>query len=835
MSNRIVSLKAEIDKTTKQLYEAMALAQKRTQEILTLNNEKVTYESTIQNLKYSNSQKETVNEELRGIISDLKKQLNDFQTKQITEIHQKRDSKNEENKSLLLAMKQLENDKNAIMVEYKELLSNEREEYAKSVKELHVKIMELQSKLDRRTSEASSSNGEALKEVVTKYTIKIAELEDKSFRLQSELDECKSDLESVRWKELAAERLTKMEQLNSQLEERHCHEVESYKAENEHWLTQINEMQREHMDLRARLTEQKTIYLKQLSEKDTQIEQLRIITNNLKTQIMNMQTMISVNDPSFDLSAIVEVDETSDALSQQGSERLELKFESTVDLHDSHEDVARIPASSTTIWQEPVIERLRREKQLASKQNAILRRQIKVLASRERRARLDAQNLKNQVFRISTTGNKVTTAETAALHNKIASLQAQLTSARREHHSSVALWDKWKRAQQAADRWQSRYEDKCQDVTKLEAGLSLAKSAVARLEKEKRTLLARLNESKPALHNKIASLQAQLTSARREHHSSVALWDKWKRAQQAADRWQSRYEDKCQDVTKLEAGLSLAKSAVARLEKEKRTLLARLNESKHDSQLIAIEKQEVETQEKPDGSVKEYSSHADALPVSTQALLDRVQAQQRRIAALEIAEKGNELLVAEYERSLAEITSLKGQVLKLESTLLEAQIRTPIKSAGDAQPELNYWKSYCEMLKEENVQLTQKINSMETLPITAQQHRVNDLEQTVLTLRGVINKLQAEQKSGGLHKKIDSRPSSSRSSYTEKGRTQLESHRIEVANLKRTIHDKDLLLERSKEMLKIAAEREDELLRENAYLHRQLEDLTRPKGGFISA
>lgn len=45
-------------------------------------------------------------------------------------------------------------------------------------------------------------------------------------------------------------------------------------------------------------------------------------------------------------------------------------------------------------------------------------------------------------------------------------------------------------------------------------------------------------------------------------------------------------------------------------------------------------------------------------------------------------------------------------------------------------------------------------------------------------------------------------------------RTQLESYRIEIANLKRSIQDKDLLLERSKEMLKIAAEREDELLRE---------------------
>lgn len=62
-----------------------------------------------------------------------------------------------------------------------------------------------------------------------------------------------------------------------------CHlQVKSYKAENEHWLTQLNDMQREHMDLRTRLTDQKTVYLKQLSDKDTQIEQLRIVINNLK-------------------------------------------------------------------------------------------------------------------------------------------------------------------------------------------------------------------------------------------------------------------------------------------------------------------------------------------------------------------------------------------------------------------------------------------------------------------------------------------------------------------------------------------------------------------------
>lgn len=64
---------------------------------------------------------------------------------------------------------------------------------------------------------------------------------------------------------------------------------------------------------------------------------------------MNMQTLISINDPSFDLSAIIEVDESSDLMSQQ--DRLEIKFDSTLDLQEYHEEMeARVPASSSTIW-----------------------------------------------------------------------------------------------------------------------------------------------------------------------------------------------------------------------------------------------------------------------------------------------------------------------------------------------------------------------------------------------------------------------------------------------------------------------------------------------------
>ncbi|XP_047984017.1 centrosomal protein of 290 kDa-like [Leguminivora glycinivorella] len=752
--NKVINdLKTENEKRRKEMVDSITLAKQQTIDILNLNTEKVSLETRLKDLQKENDLKDTLIKTLNSTADDLRRQLDSKEIK-ISKSHEMGNSVQQENKALLSSLKQIEKDKNAIVEEYQRLMKTEREEHAKSTKDLKSKIIELQTQLERRGSDSDAAYSEKLQEVVAKYSQKILELEDECFNLRNKLDGSKTDLVSYqnevdRWKHLASERLTKMEQLSSQLEERHFHEVESYKAENQHWLSQLSETQREHLGLRAKLSEQKALHIKQLSDKDVQIEQLRSAIHTLKSQIMNMQTIMAVNDPSFDLSAIVEVEEVSDGVSQPGSERLELKFDSALDLQDLQDD-ARLPATSSTIWQEPIIERLRREKQLISKQNGMLRRQIKALASRERRARLDAHNLKNQVFRISTSGSRVATAETASLHNKIASLTAQLSSARRDSNSSVALWDKWKKAQQSSDRWQTRYEDKCQEVKKLEASLHLAKSTLSRLEKEKRVLLSRLNEVK--------------------------------------------------------------------------------QESK-----VLLEKQDGEYSEK---SLREPESDRyespSPLPVSSRALLDRVEAQQRRIAALEVAEKGNEILVAEYERSLAEITVLKGQVLKLESSLLESQIRTPMKTAQETQPELDYWKSYCEMLKEENMNLTMRINSIETSPTSSHQQRANDLEQTILTLRGLVSKLQSEQKST-LQKRSESssRPSSGHSGM-DKSR-QLEPYRVEIANLKRTIQDKDLLLEKSKEMLKIAAEREEDLLQENTYLRRRLEELTNRPEGFLSA
>lgn len=149
LKTQIDSLQLNIDKKNKELAEAMSLMQTRSAEIITLNKDKIALEYSMKNLRDTNNQKDALNNRLRQTIDELRKQIDEFKLLQVTESNKIKDSVNEENKSLLLALKQLETDKNTITSEYKELLNNEREEYARSVKELHVQMMEMQSKLDR--------------------------------------------------------------------------------------------------------------------------------------------------------------------------------------------------------------------------------------------------------------------------------------------------------------------------------------------------------------------------------------------------------------------------------------------------------------------------------------------------------------------------------------------------------------------------------------------------------------------------------------------------------------------------------------------------------------
>lgn len=149
LKQNIQSLHNTINKKSKELAQALSLIQQRNEENLVWNTEKVNLEASFQTLKSNNNYKEKLNEKLQLDLDELRKELDYMRTLQTTESTKQKDTANNETKSLLLALKQIENDKSVVIAEYKELLNNEREEYSKTIKELNIKNMELQSKLDR--------------------------------------------------------------------------------------------------------------------------------------------------------------------------------------------------------------------------------------------------------------------------------------------------------------------------------------------------------------------------------------------------------------------------------------------------------------------------------------------------------------------------------------------------------------------------------------------------------------------------------------------------------------------------------------------------------------
>lgn len=149
LSQNMTVLQKDYGRKQKELGEALSLIQQRNKENLVLNSEKINLEANVQRLQTNCIQKDKLIETLQFDINDFRTELDSFRNMQIAERNKSNDLEITENKSLLLVLQQLENDKNIITAEYKELLNNEREEYSNTIRDLNVKVMELQSKLDR--------------------------------------------------------------------------------------------------------------------------------------------------------------------------------------------------------------------------------------------------------------------------------------------------------------------------------------------------------------------------------------------------------------------------------------------------------------------------------------------------------------------------------------------------------------------------------------------------------------------------------------------------------------------------------------------------------------
>lgn len=142
---RLLSEKQEKDRI---IADNTSKAIQQSQEILQLRREKEEINTMLKNITESNKQKDKLNKTLQTVQESLKQEINNLKSNQLTEISKLNETMNSENQALLLEVKKTENDKKEIISEYRQLLSKEREDYANSLKNLQIKLKDLQTKFD---------------------------------------------------------------------------------------------------------------------------------------------------------------------------------------------------------------------------------------------------------------------------------------------------------------------------------------------------------------------------------------------------------------------------------------------------------------------------------------------------------------------------------------------------------------------------------------------------------------------------------------------------------------------------------------------------------------
>lgn len=144
LNSRLNKLLSDYKQKDKLLEEVNMLSNRQAQNLLYLNTENNELKNKLQNISIIIDEKDKIIKNLELSVDSSNKEINSLKLKEINV----NDTINVENQALLLNLKKIESDKNDIIMEYKELLKKERQDYLKSIKKLQSKLLDLQSVVD---------------------------------------------------------------------------------------------------------------------------------------------------------------------------------------------------------------------------------------------------------------------------------------------------------------------------------------------------------------------------------------------------------------------------------------------------------------------------------------------------------------------------------------------------------------------------------------------------------------------------------------------------------------------------------------------------------------
>ncbi|XP_058831410.1 centrosomal protein cep290 [Topomyia yanbarensis] len=268
---------------------------------------------------------------------------------------------------------------------------------------------------------------------------------------------------------------------------------------------------------------------------------------------------------------------------------------------------------------------------------------------------------------------------------------------------------------------------------------------------------------------------------RAKNAAELDLWNKQKRWQQIADKLKIQLKDRETELEKLKVHFNSAKAAIVRMEREKAMVEGRSLRgisagsgasgkfgSASDNKYTTAESPDCCTSESTgsDGASPELNTFAQNSKEIIDALKNRIESQQRRIIAMELERKGSNSMTHELERMQEKISSLEAQNIRLEAKSLQLQLDNDMLRQSNESDRLRsqtkHLEDYIIVLKEELTKATtgcpETINfdnlcqrcarsNVGGTATTSELASYNaKLEQTVIALRRVVEKLKVDNK-----------------------------------------------------------------------------------------
>ncbi|XP_039964041.1 centrosomal protein cep290 [Bactrocera tryoni] len=472
--------------------------------------------------------------------------------------------------------------------------------------------------------------------------------------------------------------------------------------------------------------------IKELKEKASYWEKALLVKDDELTLLKEKVSLYEEREKSLECSVNPELEQMRTLLEEKDKHINDL----TETLNNFHDDQKRFIKDSSSYSADQIaklhadLTRTEATNKIYHTQVEALRRQITNLTQREKQAREQNQSLRNQLIKRPVVSIKTelnARVKTENLQKRIQTLELDLEDARAQIQrqqivleakraksaSEVGLWEKQKRWQQNAEKFKAKYEETETALEKTRALLQSARNMIARLEKEKQT-----HDVRHGRVNQSAGIQAM----------------KCCRTPSCPNLQHGGCKYTPSESPETYTGASSECSSPVH---------SALNRHKHiDAHFYASASRDVNAYT----STEKNQPHAELM----EALKARIELQQRKILAMELEGKGSNALTTEMEKLQEKLSEIEAQNIRLEAKNLQLQLDNDLLRQGDGterlQKRIKYLEDYIIALKEEMAQSEARRELCKCSGIKVNTQLGQSAEQTILSLRGIVEKLRAENK-----------------------------------------------------------------------------------------